>query len=154
MTDTSDLLDLFTRFNPPELGAPLGPYAQAVATPPGSQLLLLSGQTPLRRDGSVPEGFAEQAELVWRRIGIVLAQAGLGYEHICKVVSYLLDPADAAAHAAIRMRYLGANRPASTGIVVSRLFNPAYRLEVEVTAAWRPGISETSPHVPPPLRAL
>lgn len=142
MTDTTEL---FTRFNPPELGAPLGPYAQAVATPPGSRLLLLSGQTPLHRDGSVPEGFDAQADLVWRRIGIVLAQAGLGYQHICKVVSYLVDPTDAAAHAAVRSRYLGTNRPASTGIVVSRLFNPAYRLEVEVTAAWPPGTPETAP---------
>lgn len=127
--------------NPPELGAPLGPYSQALTVPAPSQLLLLSGQTPLREDGSIPESFDEQAELVWHRIGLVLAQAGLGYQHICRVVSYLVDPADAPAHARVRMRHLGSARPASTGIVVPRLFNAAYKLEVEVTAAWLPTAS-------------
>lgn len=131
----------FQCHNPPELGTPLGPYSQGLVVPAQSQLLLLSGQTPLREDGSVPESFEEQAELVWRRIGLVLAQAGLGCQHICRVVTYLIDPADAPVHARVRMRHLGAARPASTGIVVSRLFNAAYRLEVEVTAAWSPTAS-------------
>ncbi|QHE84481.1 RidA family protein [Hydrogenophaga sp. BPS33] len=135
----------FDCFNPTELGAPLGPYSQALAVPLHSQLLLLSGQTPLRQDGSIPESFDEQAELVWHRIGLALAEAGLGYQHICRVVTYLVDPADAPAHARVRARHLGTARPASTGIVVPRLFNAAYKLEVEVTAAWLPTASTAVP---------
>lgn len=126
----------FQTFNPPELGAPLGPYSQAVVIPAGTQLLQLSGQTPLREDGTIPDSFEEQADLVWRRIGTVLAQAGLDYRHICRVVTYLTDAADAPIHARVRAHYLGTARPASTGLVVPRLFNTAYRLEVDITAAW------------------
>lgn len=125
----------FRHHNPPELGAPLGTYSQVLEAPAGSTPLYLSGQTPLRADGSVPTDFEEQADLVWRRIGIALAAAGLDYRHICRVVTYLVDPADAALHARVRARYLGDARPASTGVVVRALFNPAYRLEVEITAA-------------------
>lgn len=135
----------FPCYNPTELGAPLGPYSQGLAVPAHSQLLLLSGQTPLRDDGSIPDTFEEQAELVWHRIGLVLAEAGLAYQHICRVVSYLVDPADAAAHARVRLRHLGTARPASTGIVVPRLFNVAYKLEVEITAAWLPSPSVADP---------
>lgn len=126
----------FQCINPAELGKPLGPYSQALVVPAGSQLLQLSGQTPLLEDGSVPKGFEAQAELVWHRIGVTLREAGLDYVNIYRVVTYLLDPHDAAAHARIRSKYLGSAKPASTGIVVSRLFSPAYLLEVEVAAAW------------------
>ena len=131
----------FPCINPPELGAPLGPYSQALSVPAHSELLLLSGQTPLREDGSIPDTFEEQAELVWHRIGLVLAEAGLSTQHICRVVTYLVDPADAPAHARVRARHLGSARPASTGIVVPRLFNVAYKLEVEITAARLPTAS-------------
>ncbi|MGB3067980.1 MAG: Rid family hydrolase [Ottowia sp.] len=126
----------FQCINPPELGKPLGPYSQGLIVPGGRQLLQLSGQTPLREDGSVPEDMEAQADLVWKRIGIVLREAGLDYLNIFRVVTYLVDAQDAPVHAKVRARYLGSARPASTGIVVSQLFNPAYRLEVDVTAAW------------------
>ena len=126
----------FECINPKELGAPLGPYSQAVIVPAGRQLLQLSGQTPLREDGSIPEGIEAQAELVWQRVGLVLKEAGLDYINIFRVVTYLVDPLDAPAHAKVRAKYLGNARPASTGLVVSMLFNPAYRLEVDISALW------------------
>lgn len=138
-TPTSAVDDLpFATHNPPALGAPLGAYAQVLEIPAGASLVFLSGQTPILEDGSVPEGFDAQAERVWERIAIALAAVGLDCRHICRVVTYLVDPADAPAHARVRARYLGAARPASTGLVVRALFQPAYRLEVEVTAARPP----------------
>jgi len=124
--------------NPPALGTPLGAYSQLLEIAPGSAQVFLSGQTPMLEDGSVPADFEAQAERVWQRIAIALAAVGLDCRHICRVVTYLVDAADAPAHARVRARYLGAARPASTGVVVRGLFNPAYRLEVEVTAARPP----------------
>ncbi|MBS7777279.1 hypothetical protein [Acidovorax sp. CCYZU-2555] len=60
----------FQCINPAELGKPLGPYSQALVIPAANQLLQLSGQTPLRADGSVPESFDAQAELVWHRMSV------------------------------------------------------------------------------------
>jgi enamine deaminase RidA (YjgF/YER057c/UK114 family) len=128
----------FALHNPRALGAPLGAYAQVLEIPAGAALVFLSGQTPILEDGSVPEDFEAQAERVWQRIALALAAVGLDCRHICRVVTYLVDPADAPAHARVRARYLGAARPASTGLVVSALFQPAYLLEVEVTAARPP----------------
>lgn len=128
----------FAIHNPPALGAPLGAYSQVLEIPPGSGTVFLSGQTPIREDGSVPEDFEAQAERVWERIGIALAAVGLDCRHICRIVTYLVDPADAPVHARVRARHLGSARPASTGLVVRGLFHPAYRLEVEVTAARPP----------------
>lgn len=126
---------LFRVANPPALGAPLGSYSQVLQVPAGSALVFLSGQTPRREDGSIPDTFDAQAERVWQRIGIALRAAGLDYAHICRVVTYLTHAADAPAHARVRSRYLGDARPASTGVVVSGLFHPDYRIEVEITAA-------------------
>ena len=123
----------FALHNPPALGAPLGAYAQVLEIPAGAALVFLSGQTPILEDGSVPGDFEAQAERVWQRIAMALAAVGLDCRHICRVVTYLVDPADAPAHARVR-----AARPASTGLVVRALFQPAYRLEVEVTAARPP----------------
>ncbi|MFO1291661.1 MAG: Rid family hydrolase [Rubrivivax sp.] len=131
-------LTTFRTCNPAELGQPLGSYAQVLEVPAGAGLIFLSGQTPMRADGSIPTDFDEQAELVWHRIQVALAAVGLECRHICRVVTYLLDSADASRHARVRARYLGDARPASTGVVVRQLFNPAYRLEVEVTAARPP----------------
>ena len=128
----------FALHNPRALGAPLGAYAQVLEIPAGAALVFLSGQTPILEDGSVPDDFEAQAERVWQRIAMALAAVGLDCRHICRVVTYLVDPADAPAHARVRARYLGAARPASTGLVVRALFQPAYRLEVEVTAARPP----------------
>ncbi|WP_342132574.1 RidA family protein [Hydrogenophaga sp. OTU3427] len=126
---------MFDIHNPPELGRPLSAYSHAVEVAAGYRIVYLSGQTPMLLDGSVPPDIETQAEVVWQRIAIALAAAGMDCSHICRVVTYLTDAADAPAHVAVRARYLGDARPASTGLVVKALFNPAYRLEVEVTAA-------------------
>lgn len=125
----------FSTCNPPALGQPLGAYSQILEVPAPAGLVFLSGQTPMREDGSIPDDFDEQAEVVWCRIDAALAAVGLDCRHICRVVTYLVDAADAPCHARVRARHLGDARPASTGLVVRALFNPAYRLEVEVTAA-------------------
>lgn len=134
-SDTPSALSPLRTSNPPALGAPLGSYSQILEAPPGSALVFLSGQTPRREDGSIPESFDEQAELVWQRIATALRAVGLDCSHICRVVTYLTDAADAPAHARIRSRHLGAARPAATGIVAAALFHPGYRIEVEITAA-------------------
>lgn len=126
---------LFRLSNPPALGQPLGSYSQILEAPAGSALVFLSGQTPRREDGSIPASFDEQAEQVWQRIGTALRAVGLDCGHICRVVTYLTQAEDAAAHARIRSRHLGDARPAATGLVVAALFHPDYRIEVEITAA-------------------
>ena len=99
-----------------------------------SRLLLVSGQIPEAPDGSTPSGFADQCELVWRNLGAVLAAAGMSYQHLVKVTTFLTNTDQAEQNSEIRRKYLGALRPALTVVVVETL-ESKWLLEVEAVAA-------------------
>lgn len=126
---------MFKIHNPDSILEPQGPYSHGIEIPPNSRLLIVSGQTAGRQDGSIPATIEEQSEIVWTRISEVLKSAGMGVSNIVKVNSYLRRREDAPAYAKVRARYLGAHRPAALGLVVAELFRAEYLLEVEVIAA-------------------
>lgn len=126
---------MFKTHNPASILEPQGPYSHGLEIPPNSRLLLVSGQTAGRPDGTIPPTIEEQAEVVWGRIRAILKDAGMGIDNIVKVNSYLRRREDAPAYAKVRGRYLGAHRPAMLGLVVAELFRAEYLLEVEVIAA-------------------
>ena len=51
--------------NPKQIAGPFGHYEHGVETALPEQLLQVSGQIGIAADGSVPDGIAAQAELVW-----------------------------------------------------------------------------------------
>ena len=71
--------------NPDVVAAPLGRYTHAVETPPGAGLIFLSGQVPVRRDGSAPETLAEQADQVYATIAAILGARGVPVSNIAKI---------------------------------------------------------------------
>lgn len=100
-----------------------------------SRLLVISGLNGYLPDGlTMPESFAEQADLVWRHIGTVLCATGMDYGDLVSVRTYLADPADDEANVEMRVRYLGSHRPSLT-VVCCRLLDPRWKLEVEAMAA-------------------
>ena len=46
----------FTRHYPADVPPPVGGYVQGLEVPAGTRLLFVSGQIPVRPDGTVPEG--------------------------------------------------------------------------------------------------
>ena len=108
-------------------------YAQAIRS---GGMLYVSGQVALDRDGAlVGEGDVEaQTDFVWRQIGAILAAAGAGYRDVVKVTTYVRDMSARTALMAIRARYLGEHRAASTLIGVSALARPEFLVEIEVVA--------------------
>ena len=126
---------MFKTHNPASILEPQGPYSHGLEIPPNSRLLLVSGQTAGRPDGTIPATIEEQAEVVWGRIAEILKSSGMGIDNIVKVNSYLRRREDAPAYAKVRGRYLGTHRPAMLGLVVAELFRAEYLLEVEVIAA-------------------
>ncbi|HXH61808.1 MAG TPA: Rid family detoxifying hydrolase [Fimbriimonadaceae bacterium] len=71
-------------------GAPaaIGPYSQAVSAE--GRFLFLSGQIPLKPDGTmVVGGIREQAEQVMRNLEAVLTSAGLTFENVVKTTILL-----------------------------------------------------------------
>jgi len=126
---------MFKTYNPASVLEPQGPYSHGLEIPPNSRILLVSGQTAGRIDGTIAESIEEQSELVWTRIVAILAAANMGITDIAKVNTYLRNRTDAPAYARVRAQFLGSHRPAALGLVVAELFRSEYLLEVEVIAA-------------------
>ena len=110
-------------------------YSQGIETAPGMRIVAVAGQTGAKKDGSVPDGIAAQADLAWANVMAVLAEAGMGPDHIIHYTSYLVAGTKQEPYDEARLRHLGAARPASTKIFVSGLARPRMLCEVQVFAA-------------------
>lgn len=121
--------------NPDTVAGPLGRYTHVIETPAGAGLLFVSGQVPVRLDASVPSTLAEQADVVYANIVAVLAARRVPASNIIKLTTFLTqddDGSDCVRQA--RARHLGDHRPASTAVSVTRLVDPAWKIEIEAIA--------------------
>ena len=122
-------------YDPATIGAPGPTYHHAVETPVGARVIHISGQIAQKLDGSIPATIEEQSEVVWQNIHAILAAADMDVSNIVKITSYVTKHENFAKYAAVRSKYLGANRPASTALVISALVKPEWLVEVEAIAA-------------------
>jgi len=113
----------------------IGKYSDAVEVRRPARWLFTSGIPGLTPDGSLPETFELQAEQAWKNILSALHKAGMGREHLVKVVQYLVRPEDVPAYGAIRARFLGDCRPASMLLIAAALPKPSSLIEIEAIAA-------------------
>lgn len=127
---------MLTAYNPPGQAWP--GVSQAVGIK-GSGVLVTSGIVALDEAGNVVEGdFESQVEAVYRNIEKVLKAAGLGFESIARITTYVTnyDPSMVPVIRKVRGRYLSKNcPPASVVIGVAALYDPKLRIEVEIVAA-------------------
>jgi 2-iminobutanoate/2-iminopropanoate deaminase len=115
--------------------AAIGPYSQAVRV---GETLYASGQVGLDPvTGQIVEGGVEaQTVRVFENIKAVLAEAGLGFEHVVKTTVFLKNMGDFAAMNAIYAKYLapeGVVLPARSTVAVAALPKDAL-VEVEIVA--------------------
>ena len=120
--------------DPAEVPAQVGNYTQGLEVPAGARLLFISGQIPVRPDGTVHEGFEAQCHAVWDNVLAVLASAGMGPEHLVKVTTYLTSRTHTEINGRVRRERLGTVRPALT-VVIAQTFAPKWLLEIEAVAA-------------------
>jgi 2-iminobutanoate/2-iminopropanoate deaminase len=120
--------------DPAAVAPPVGNYAHGLEVPPGARLLFISGQVPLRADGTVPTDFEAQCHAVWDNLLAVFAEARMGPEDLVKVTTYLTHREQADANGRIRRERLGGVRPAITVVVVQTLA-AEWLLEIEAIAA-------------------
>jgi reactive intermediate/imine deaminase len=119
------------RINPPALHSPIGRgYSHAVKV---DRTLYIAGQVALDAQGNlVGRGdIRAQTEQVFRNLQAVLEACGGSLQDLVKITVYLVRPQDIAPFREVRSRYLGANPPASTLVVVSQLASPDFLVEVE-----------------------
>jgi enamine deaminase RidA (YjgF/YER057c/UK114 family) len=120
--------------NPAGVFPPYRGYSHAVEVR-DTRLLVISGLNGYLVDGkTMPESFEDQGDLVWQHLGTILRAAGMDYQDLISLRTYLASPQYDEANGQLRVKYLGAHRPAST-VVCCQLLDPAWKLEVEAMAA-------------------
>jgi len=120
--------------NPSTVVSPLGLYSHSVEVPAGVRLVFVSGQAPVRPDGTAPRTLSEQADLVYANIVAVLAAKGAKPSDIVKLTVFLVDDDEDNVVSAARRKHLGRHRPASTAVWVRRLVDPAWLIEIDAVA--------------------
>ena len=121
--------------NPDGLFPPYRSYSHAVEIKGNSSLLIISGLNGYLADGqTLPETFEEQGEIIWQYIGTILKSAGMDYQNIVSIRTYLANPSYDEANFQLRVKYMGSNQPAST-VICCQLLDPKWKLEVEAMAA-------------------
>ncbi len=113
--------------------------SHGVAVDGATRMLFLSGQTASGADGSAmhPGDMAAQVQEAWRNIVASLAAADMTTDNIVRLNMYVTD-VDAFMAAAPAVMGLWASKsgthPCGTLLGVSRLYDPAIMVELEVTA--------------------
>jgi len=99
-------------------------------------LLWVAGQTAVGDDGKIV-GLGDpkaQAACIYRRIGIILREAGATPQDVTMLHTYLTDMRYQPIVREERAAFLGGHRPASTSVQVVALAQPEFLMEVEVFA--------------------
>ncbi len=120
--------------NPATLSPPLGLYSHTVEVPAGARLVFVSGQVAVRPDGTLPATLEEQADQVYANIVAALAAKNVPPSSIIKLTTFMVDDDPVGVIRKARRKHLGDHRPASTAVYVTRLVDPAWKVEIEAVA--------------------
>lgn len=121
--------------NPSAIHPPFAPYSHGVVVPAGQRLVFCSGQLGIAADGSVPADCGGQAQLCFDNIAAILAEAGMGLEHVVRINAYVTGREHLAAYMAVRNRLFAEPYPASTLMMVAGFARPEFVVEIEAIAA-------------------
>jgi enamine deaminase RidA (YjgF/YER057c/UK114 family) len=121
--------------SPTTIHPPFSAYSNGVEVPGGQKLVFTSGQLGIDAADNIPAGAAEQAELCFDNIAAILAEAGLGLEHVVRINAFVSGREHLRPYMEVRNRRFSAPLPASTLMVVSGFARPEFLVEVEVVAA-------------------
>lgn len=128
---------MHTPLTPPDWAPPIG-YANGIAAGPG-QLVFIAGQVGWDAQQKFhSEELAPQFAQALDNILAVLAQAGGGPEHICRITAFCIDrPAYLAQRkdlGRIWRERMGKHFPAMSMIFVADLLDHPAKIELEATA--------------------
>ena len=120
---------------PKTIKPPLARYSHGIEVPAGQRLVLCSGQLGIGPDDAVPEDVGAQAELCFKNIAAILAEAGLSLSDIVRINAYVTEREYLAPYMAVRDLLFSNPAPASTLMIISGFSRPEFKVEVEVIAA-------------------
>ena len=91
----------------------------------------LAGTGPVGADS---EDAAGQTRRIFTIAQKALAEAGASFDHVVRTRLYLTHVEDWEAIGRVHGEFFGQTRPAATMVVVAKLLNPAWRIEIEMEA--------------------
>lgn len=121
------------KINPPGLSTPQT-YTHIVRV---GNLVFIAGQIGSDAQGKVVgPGMREQTEQVLQNLRTALASQKLDFNHVTKITIFTtsIDEFRAEDVAAVRAKYFGSARPASTLVQITRLASPELKVEIEAIA--------------------
>lgn len=126
-----------TYFNPDRLSRPLGLYCHVARATPG-ELFFIAGQLSVDESGAVVGAgdFEAQARQIFSNFGRVLESIGAGFLDVAQFTTYVVGDQSIADFYAARKEifadlYPDGTYPPNTLLVVSRLVQPEFLLEVQ-----------------------
>jgi enamine deaminase RidA (YjgF/YER057c/UK114 family) len=120
-------------------GSPYEPIIGFSRAVRADSAVYLSGTGPV---GAEDEDAAGQTRRIFAIAAEALAKAGCGFEHVVRTRMYLIHAEDWEAVGKVHSEFLGEVRPAATMVVVAKLLNPAWRIEIEMDALMPAGKEE------------
>jgi 2-iminobutanoate/2-iminopropanoate deaminase len=124
-----------TRLNPPAVRAPFARYSHGLLVGGATRLVFASGQLGISLDDQVPDDVEAQCVQCFENVKLILAEAGMGFEHVVRFSAFVTDRAYFPIYGAVRNRYVTGDAFASTLLIVSGFTRPEFKVELEVTAA-------------------
>ncbi len=128
-------------YSPPELAKPVGPYNH-VATASQAKLVFVAGQVAVDKGGKLmgEDDFAKQCGQVFANLETALKSAGASWGNVVQSITYIVRASDIAGLYEYRLRefpkmFPGNLYPPNTLLVVDRLVNEKYLLEIQAIAA-------------------
>ena len=117
------------------------PYSQGFVVE-ARRTVFVAGQVPVDAEGeTVGKGdIAVQTAQVFSNLGAVLEEAGADFSHVVQFMTFIVGAENlpafyAARNAAYANLFLDANYPPNTLLVVQRLANEEFLLEIQAIAA-------------------
>jgi 2-iminobutanoate/2-iminopropanoate deaminase len=99
-------------------------------------LLWVAGQVAMGDDGKVvgPGDPVAQTECIFRRIGLILADAGAAPKDVVMIRTFVTDMRYLPMVREVRARFFNGHKPASTTVQIAALAQPEYLIEIDVQA--------------------
>ena len=121
--------------SPTTIHPPFSSYSNGVEVPHGQRLVFCSGQLGITKDAQIPPGAGEQAELAFDNVAAILAEAGLGLEHVVRINAFVTGREHLRPYMDVRNKRFTHPLPASTLMIVAGFARPEFFVEIEVVAA-------------------
>jgi 2-iminobutanoate/2-iminopropanoate deaminase len=109
--------------------------AHGMEIPPNARVLFCNGQVGARLDGTVPESPLEQIDVIFERIGMILAASHMTFGDVVKFTVYVTDKSILDDYFRVRGRIMGNHNPPATLLIVAAFPRAGVKIEIEAIAA-------------------